>query len=498
MLLKYKYKLKPHKRQAAIIANWLELVTKQYNYRLAERLYWFESTRTPVNTCPLNVSVVVGTLHATSLQRIYKNIPEFRTQTRDGRKKDSNGNSITKKGDKHPNIVNGYVLWETVQLADLAQTKQLFPEYKSIHSQVFQDVIQRVQTTMNNLTKPDKNGKTSGRQKFKGKHYYNSFSYPQLSNTNIVKNANGRFCVNLPKIGLVPFVFNRPIPKGFKVKTGTVIREADGWYISFTIEDKAVPIEVVEIQPTSDNSKGIDLGLLHYAVTSYGEFIEVPKFFRFSGHRLSKLQVRLAKKSKHSKPWKILKGKIAKLHQLIARQRLDWQLKLAYHLFSDASMIFLEDLQVASLVRRCKAKLGDNGQLLPNGQSAKSGLNKSLQDAAFGQFIQVLEYVAWKLGKSIVKVDPKGTSQHCWKYLNKVSKSLSECWHSCSNCGQELDRDYNSPTPLAPLPGGDGGGLDCYLHRGRTSPLLKLRSGFLWLKNPALSRRAASGVCQAW
>ena len=334
-------------------------------------------------------------------------IPELRTQTRDGRKKDSNGNPITKKGDKHPNIVNGYVVWETVQLADLAETKKLFPEYKSMHSQVLQDVIQRVQTTMDNFTKPDKNGKTSGRPRFKGSHYYNSFSYPQLSNTNIVKNANGRFCVNLPKIGLVPFVYNRPIPEGFQVKMGTVIREVDGYYISFTIEDKTVPIEVVEIQPTEENSKGIDLGLLYYAVTSDGEFIEVPKFFRFSEHRFSKLQMRLAKKPKLFKPWKILKRKIAKLHQLIARQRLDWQFKLADHLFSDVNVMFIEDLQIANLVRRCKAKLGDNGQFLPNGQSVKSGLNKSLQDAAFGKFVQILEYVAWKLGKRIITRRPK-------------------------------------------------------------------------------------------
>ena len=250
--------------------------------------------------------------------------------------------------------------------------------------------------------------------------------------------------VNLPKIGLVPLVYNRSIPIGFKVKTGTVIREADGWYISFTIEDQSVPVEVAEIQPTWENSKGIDLGLLHYAVTSDGEFVKVPKFFRFSEHRLSKLQERLAKKPKYSKGWKTLKGKIAKLHQLIARQRLDWQFKLAYHLFSDCQVIFLEDLQIANLVRRTEAKLGDNGQFLPNGQSAKSGLNKSLQDAALGQFVQVLEYVAWKLGKRIIKVDPKGTSQHCWKCLRKVSKSLSDRWHSCPKCGQELDRDHNS------------------------------------------------------
>ncbi len=71
-------------------------------------------------------------------------------------------------------------------------------------------------------------------------------------------------------------------------------------------------------------------------------------------------------------------------------------------------MLFsLPDLLLANLVRRCKAKLGDDGQFLPNGQSAKSGLNKSLQDAAFGKFVQVLEYVAWKLGKRIITRRPK-------------------------------------------------------------------------------------------
>jgi len=103
------------------------LIQKNYNYRLAQRLNWFEATRTPVNPCPLNVSVV-------PVEGIYQNVPEFRTQTRDGRKKDGNCLPVTKKGDKHPNIINGYVAWETVQLADLAQTKKLFPEYQSIHS----------------------------------------------------------------------------------------------------------------------------------------------------------------------------------------------------------------------------------------------------------------------------------------------------------------------------------------------------------------------------
>ena len=50
--------------------------------------------------------------------------------------------------------------------SNLKNTKQIFPEYKSIHSQVLQDVIQRVQTTFDNYLKPNINGKRSGKPKF--------------------------------------------------------------------------------------------------------------------------------------------------------------------------------------------------------------------------------------------------------------------------------------------------------------------------------------------
>lgn len=126
---------------------------------MAERFRWWESTRTPVNSCPLNTSII-------PIERIYQNIPEFRTQVRDGRKLGKDGQSITKKGDKHLNIVDGYVQWLTVQLADLKNTKKLFPEYKSVHSQVLQDVIGRVETAFSNFVKPDKNGNRAGKPRF--------------------------------------------------------------------------------------------------------------------------------------------------------------------------------------------------------------------------------------------------------------------------------------------------------------------------------------------
>ncbi len=439
MQLTYRYRLKPTKAQLTTIATHLELCRRQYNYRLGERFRWWESTRTPINACPLTASIV-------PIEEVYQNIPLTRVQTRNGRKKDDSGNPLTKKGDIFSNIEGGYVQWQTVQLADLKNTKKLFPDYKALDSQVLQDVVNRVKTSFSNFTTPDRNGNRRGKPKFKGFHYYRSFTYPQLNNVDIIKDEQNRICIDLAKIGQVPMVFHRSIPTGFKVKTGTVVREADGWYVSLTLEDQAVPATVAEIQPTEENSLGIDLGITNYVYLSNGEKIENPRFLRNSAQKLARLQSKLAMRVKGYKPWKIIKDKISQLHQFIARARLDFQFKVAHELFSKCDVLVVEDLSVKNLTRRAKPKTDlENRSLvyLPNGQSAKSGLNKSMLDAAHGQFAGILKYVAWKLGKNVLLVDPKGTSQHCWRCLNKVPKELSERWHSCQ-CGESLDRDENS------------------------------------------------------
>lgn len=461
MQLTYKYRIKPTKAQLVTIEKHLELCRRQYNYRLGERFRWWESTRTPINACPLTASIV-------PVEEIYQNIPLTRTQTRDGRKKDELGNPLTLKGDVFSNIEGGYVQWQTIQLADLKNTKKLLPEYKNLDSQVLQDVVNRVETSFSNFTTPDKNGNRRGKPKFKGFHYYKSFTYAQLDTLDIVKDEQNRICIDLAKIGQVPMVFHRSIPQGFKVKTGTVIREADGWYISLTLEDKTVPVTVVEIQPTEENSLGIDLGITNYVYLSTGDRIENPRFLRKSAEKLARLQSKLANRVKNSKPWQIIKSKISQLHQFVVRARLDFQFKAAHELFDKCDVLIVEDLSIKNLTRRAQPKTDiENGNLvyLPNGQAAKSGLNKSMLDAAHGKFASVLKYIAWKLGKSVLFIDPKGTSQYCWNCLNKVPKELSDRWHSCQ-CGESLDRDENSAKLIKKI------GLD-YQSGGGTSSLKK-------------------------
>ena len=265
--------------------------------------------------------------------------------------------------------------------------------------------------------------------------------------------------VELSGIGKVELVKHRPIPSGFVVKKGTVKLEADSWYVSFSLEDKSVPRkEDEEIYPTTQNGIGIDLGLERFLTCDDGSYIKIPRLLRKSSKRMTLLQHRKFKltispadspskggrraPARDSKDKQKLYTTIAKLHQKIARQRLNFQFNVAYKLFAKADVIFVEDLKLKNLIRRNKPKL-ENGQYLPNGQSSSSGMNKSWLDAAHGQFVQILEWVAWKLGKRVIKVDPWGTSQYCHACLNKVPKTLNDRWHSCS-CGASLNRDENS------------------------------------------------------
>ena len=147
-----KYRLKLERWQSRLIDQWIELCRRQYNFRLGERFRWYEATRTLVNACPITITRIVP------VADIYQDIPETKIL-----KKGKN------KGAEVALINEGYVQWDSVQKDDLKRTKTLFPDYKVMPSQVLQDVIKRLDKTFSNFTVGDKNGKRSGRPKFKGK-----------------------------------------------------------------------------------------------------------------------------------------------------------------------------------------------------------------------------------------------------------------------------------------------------------------------------------------
>lgn len=136
--------------------------------------------------------------------------------------------------------------------------------------------------------------------------------------------------------------------------------------------------------------------------------------------------------------------KVSKLHQKVARQRRQFQFETVGRVLQKAEVVFVEDLSVKNMSKRCKPKQDETGKFLPNGQSAKSGLNKSIADVGWASFVDILVVKAERAGQQVIKVNPRGTSQHCSNCLGSVPKELSDRWHSCPYCGLQSDRDTNS------------------------------------------------------
>jgi putative transposase len=193
---------------------------------------------------------------------------------------------------------------------------------------------------------------------------------------------------------------HRPLPNGFILKNMLLTKKSDGWYATICLEDPTVPaFSPDEIIPTWDNTLGID-AVLHeqdYLATSEGTKLPALKSFRKSEKRLAQVQRRKEKKRKGSKARRKLAKRQGREHQRIARARIDHAFKTAHALVRTLKKVFVhEDLNLKALSKRNKAKLDEDGKFLPNGQSAKSGLNKSWNDAAFGHFFTTLEYIAGK------------------------------------------------------------------------------------------------------
>jgi putative transposase len=232
----------------------------------------------------------------------------------------------------------------------------------------------------------------------------------------------GKF-INLPKIGKVKLILHRPIPDGFKIKTATVVRKADSWYLSLSLEDTSVPAMTVDVAPTPDNTIGIDMRLKSFLVTSWGEEVAIPQHYRKAEKRLKRLQRQLSRKKKGSVRRAKAVKRVALAHQKVANQRKHFHYTTALWLLGKGKAIAHEDLNVKGL--------------------ARSKLAKSVNDAGWSQFLQILSIKAERAGCLTVAVNPKGTSQLCSGCGVKVPKILSQRWHSCA-CGVELSRDTNA------------------------------------------------------
>ncbi len=309
--------------------------------------------------------------------------------------------------------------------------------------------------------------------------------------------------IKIQGVGAIPLVYHRRLGEresgkmggrmADPVKIGTVeiIRTGDRWeaVLSCTLT-VPTPKDAYPTLPAT----GVDVGLDYYASLADGEQVDNPRFLckgvdevkrlqrkldrarreRMAEKRATKKREAEAAKAKATgtpapptppaEVWVSTRGKkrpkrtaerrarvlsraVARRHQKISNQRAYFQWQLARSLIARFGLISVEMLKKGNMTRRPKKKL-DEGKTkeagrpvyAPNGAAAKSGLNKSIYDAAWGLFVQRLGSKAEEAGCLIVGVRAAGTSQECPRCTRKTPKTLDERWHTCP-CGCSLPRD---------------------------------------------------------
>ncbi len=292
------------------------------------------------------------------------------------------------------------------------------PFLLGLHSQVLQNVNQRIAFAFENFYGRVKKGEKPGFPRFKSKGRYDSVTYPQSGFSLGDK-------LRVSKIGDLSIVQHRAV-KG-KIKSLTIKRTpAQKWFASFSSEQEGKIVRKRELKIA-----GIDLGLCHFYADSRGNMADNPRCLRRSEQKLAKLQRKHSRKKTGGSNRQKSRLKVARTHEKIANQRQDFLHKQSRKLANTYPYICIENLSIKNMTKN-------------------HHLAKSIADASWHKFQQMLAYKVEETGGKLLRVDARGTSQYCI-CGNHVPKTLSTRTHKCNRCGIEIDRDIMSALVIEKL-----------------------------------------------
>jgi putative transposase len=240
---------------------------------------------------------------------------------------------------------------------------------------------------------------------------------------------------------------------------------AGRWHVSFNYDndipepsDKETLEWLMQFGETElrQTTLGLDRGVnLPVAGSDYQQFgfsdVQKERLLKQEKHK-KKWQRKLAKRVKGSSGWIKAKRKVARNQRYGADMRRDVAHKISYTLANDPQykLFVLEALKVKNMTKKAKAKKDEQGRWMRNGAAQKSGLNKSILGAAWGQTKVFLQYKARRQGKLVIEVSPHFSSQECalCGHIHQDNR-VSQAEFVCLSCGNTDHADHNAAKVIA-------------------------------------------------
>lgn len=328
------------------------------------------------------------------------------------------------------------------QSAQLSEIRSVRPDQAVWSFSSQQATLRRLNKAFQGFFRRVKAGQTAGYPRFKGETRFDSVEWP--------KDGDGaRWLpeakrVYLQGVGQVKVHLHRQAAG--RVKTIQIKRVGRHWMLVLSCDD--VPSTPL---PATGRRAGVDVGIVSFATTSDGEHIENPRWARAAADRLTTAQQRLQRARRDSRNRLAKRETVAARHRKIANQRKDFHHKQARRLVESYDLLVVEDLQIANMVRRAKPVVDPErpGQYLANGASAKSGLNRSISDAGWGSFLDILRAKAEDAGRVVIEVDPRHTSDGCENCGHAARENrVAQAEFVCQSCGHRTQADEHAARNL--------------------------------------------------
>lgn len=321
-----------------------------------------------------------------------------------------------------------------------------------------------------------KNGTPVGSPQYKNRHQNGSFGF---SNIAVFQKRNhivtGPHRISMPHLGSLrvhdkTHRLARYISDGGTVKTAHLTQEGDRWYIALTI---SISTDSRYAQPRLNTSKkqfAGDVGINKLLTGADGRIFDNQRLAQKNAHRIAALQRKLSTmddskvevelptgqkiKAYKDPAYAKVRAEIKRLTHKMRLQRTTYIHGITKELTTRYQSIIFEDLKVSNMLKKAAPKPDPEkeGAFLRNGAASKSGLSRSISDAAWGEMFRQLEYKSDLYGSHFVQVPPAYTSRTCHE-CKHVNENALERWEVfvCEQCGHTNDRDINAAKNILEL-----------------------------------------------
>ena len=250
-----------------------------------------------------------------------------------------------------------------------------------------------------------------------------------------------RHKIKIPKLKFVRLKEYGYIPKDINIKSGTITKVADRYFLSLVIEVE----EIVKPKNISTKGLGIDLGIKDTAICSDGKVfknINKTKKVKKLKKQLKRAQRKISRSIEYSKSKKVnliecknfnkKKLKVQKLFYRLDCIRNDYNNKIVNAITrTKLKYITIEDLKISNMMKN-------------------KHLSKAIQEQNFYSIRTKFINKCKERNIELRLVDTFYPSSKTCSSCGNIKKDLKlkDRIYKCNNCGLEIDRDYNASIKL--------------------------------------------------